>query len=123
MGIARDDLQIRTYRTVCQSGYSSAVAIPANTIGHLTSIEVESSTISGLVLPALTLQITDTFSPVGNGGADSSSRTISRKQLAILAGDCVHLDTKGDIPLFDNIRVLSNCSGPIVTLGVAMGGV
>lgn len=110
----KKDLQVRTICKVCASGDTSCVIIPANNIGHIKSIDIDTAAISGNVTNA-TIQIYDKYTPT-----DGVATTTLRKQVSLPCGNVEHIDEKGDIQIFTQCDVRSNVSGPVVTLSYAL---
>ena len=114
----RDDLPKRSFCKVCQSGDTSGIIVPGNQIAYIKDIEIDTvnmsgnATTAGILIPAVTVQIYDKYTPTGG-----SAVVKLRKQVTVSTGTLTEID-KLEIPLFTRGDIRCNISGPVVSLGV-----
>ena len=116
-GLTQLDLRNFTRRLVCISGETIFGVVPQNRIGRVGSLHIDASYASGLTDP-IRIQLLDVFATIDTGAAETSSSVI-RFQTTVEAGSSADIPLREPIPMFGSIRVDSDFSGPIVSLGTA----
>lgn len=104
----------RAYRTVLASGNTQMFTVPANMLGRIDKVELDSRPLSGQPYP-LTIQLLDAFAPTGG-----SSTTVIRKQIQVTPGERVDIDEWAGIQIMGGCWGNTNVSGPIVSVVVAL---
>ncbi len=110
----RQDLPVRSICKTCTSGDTSGILVPNNMIAHVKEIEVDSAAISGNT-DTIQIQVLDKYTPTSG-----TATTKTRKQFSLNCGDVIHIDVKGDLPIFTRGDIRTNISGPVVTLGYVL---
>ena len=115
-GLTQRDLRVITRRTVAINGETVVEVVPQNRIGRVVSMHVDAAYASGIT-GQIQLQLLDVFATVDTGSAETSG-SVTRWQTTVNAGDVGDVPLPGAIPVFGSLRINSNFSGPIVSLGI-----
>lgn len=114
-GLTQRDQRVITRRQVCQNGETIFEVLPQNRLGQVVSMHVDAAYASGLTGP-IQLQILDYFSTIDSATAETSG-SVTRWQTTIRGGDVGDVTLPEGIHYFGSLRVSSNFSGPIISLG------
>ena len=116
-GLTQLDRRVVVRRMACRNGEEIFAVVPQNRIGHVSSMHVDAAYSSGLT-GRIQLQLLDYFATIDTGTAETSGSVI-RFQTSINAGDVGDITLPEPVPFFGSIRVGSNFSGPIISLGMS----